>query len=68
MTSTKFSSRGFDLSKFISKSMLPHDVFALLTKELAKAVSVTAGFELWKIDKDDLVRSVNSAAELYKRN
>ena len=37
-------------------------------KELAKAVSVTAGFELWKIDKDDLVRSVNSAAELYKRN
>ena len=37
-------------------------------KELAKAVSVTAGFELWKIDKDDLVRSVNSAAELYKKN
>ena len=37
-------------------------------KELAKAVSVTAGFELWKIDKDDRVRSVNSAAELYKRN
>ena len=37
-------------------------------KELAKAVSVTAGFELWNIDKDDLVRSVNSAAELYKRN
>ena len=37
-------------------------------KELAAAVSVTAGFELWKIDKDDLVRSVNSAAELYKKN
>lgn len=37
-------------------------------KELAAAVSVTAGFELWKIDKDDIVRSVNTAAELYKKN
>lgn len=38
MTSTKFSSRGFDLSKFISKSILPNDVFALFSKEFAKAV------------------------------
>lgn len=38
MTSTKFSSRGFDLSKFISKSILPNDAFALFAREFAKAV------------------------------
>lgn len=38
MTSTKFSSRGFDLSKFISKSILPNDVFALFAREFAAAV------------------------------
>lgn len=38
MASTKFSSRGFGLSKFISKSILPNDVFSLFSKGFAKAV------------------------------
>lgn len=35
--------------------------------ELANAISVTTGFELWKIDKDDVVRSLNAAIELHKK-
>lgn len=35
--------------------------------ELANAISVTTGFELWKIDKDDVVRSLNVAIELHKK-
>ena len=36
-------------------------------REMAEAVSVTSGFELWKIDKDDIVRSLNAAIELHKK-
>lgn len=36
-------------------------------RELAGAISVTSGFELWKIDKDDIVRSLNAAIELHKK-
>ena len=35
--------------------------------ELANAISVTTGFELWKIDKDDIVLSLNAAIELHKK-
>ncbi len=35
--------------------------------ELADAVSVTSGFELWKIDKDNIVESLNAAIELHKK-
>ena len=36
-------------------------------RELAGAISVTLGFELWKIDKDDIVQSLNAAIELHKK-
>lgn len=36
-------------------------------RELAGAISVTSGFELWKIDKDDIVQSLNAAIELHKK-
>lgn len=35
--------------------------------ELADAVAVTQGFELWKIDKDNIVQSLNAAIELHKK-
>ena len=35
--------------------------------ELADAVAVTKGFELWKIDKDNIVQSLNAAIELHKK-
>ena len=35
--------------------------------ELANAVAVTQGFELWKIDKDNIVQSLNAAIELHKK-
>ena len=35
--------------------------------ELAAAVAVTQGFELWKIDKDNIVQSLNAAIELHKK-
>lgn len=35
--------------------------------ELADAVAVTSGFELWKIDKDNIVESLNAAIELHKK-
>ena len=35
--------------------------------ELAYAVAVTQGFELWKIDKDNIVQSLNAAIELHKK-
>ena len=36
--------------------------------ELANAVALTQGFELWKIDKDNIVQSLNAAIELHKSN
>ncbi len=35
--------------------------------ELAQSVAVTQGFELWKIDKDNIVQSLNTAIELHKK-
>ena len=35
--------------------------------ELADAVAVTQVFELWKIDKDNIVQSLNAAIELHKK-
>ena len=35
--------------------------------ELADAVAVTQGFELWKIDKDNIVQSLNAAIELHTK-
>ena len=35
--------------------------------ELANAVALTQGFELWKIDKDNIVQSLNAAIELHKK-